>query len=146
MGGAFLRKFLADAGQRLLLVLIAATLTGIVAILLCSALVAGLAQHMPIWAALVVTAIVLLLLALLALLIATRSQPKDDVDNDMSAKKQMASSQPLLALLTHAIKENPKTTMGFALLTGVVIGTDPSLRADIMKLIWTHISPPDDDR
>lgn len=144
MGGDFLRRILADAAQRLLLILIAATLTGVIVILLCGALTVALTHYIPIWAALVVTAAVLLLIVILALLIATRSRSKSGVAHDAPQKDHKSDYPVLATLLNESIKTNPKSTMGFALLAGIAMGIDPSLRKDIMKLLLPSANPPDD--
>lgn len=131
-----------DAAQRLLLILIAATLTGIVVILLCGALVLGLAHYMPIWAALVVTAVVLLVLALMVLTLATRSRPATQKSSTAAQRPSgNTDTAHLASLLDDSMKKSPKTTMGFALIAGIALGADPSLRKDILNLLARDQSP-----
>lgn len=138
MGGDYFKRLATDAAQRFLLVLIAATLAGIVFILLCGALVVGLSSYLPLWSALLITAAILLIVALVAMSFATskRGQIKTDTDNDPPTPDQSQLSA-IAVLAQDAMKSQPKTTLALTFAAGLAMGLNKDLRRDILDLLKT---------
>ncbi|GER06579.1 hypothetical protein GCM10007972_02660 [Iodidimonas muriae] len=146
IGGNLFRAAAADAAKRLLLILVAAVLIAVVAILLCGALVAALALYLPIWAALSITAVILLILALAAVHMALGQEKEKTKDHTQASAASSASAQAvdIGEMIGKSMKDRPKTTLGVALLMGVALGANPSLRRDLIDQLknWDGGSPP----
>ncbi|GAK32542.1 hypothetical protein JCM17846_22480 [Iodidimonas nitroreducens] len=153
IGGEFFKNIAADAARRLLLILIAAILSAVVIILLCAAMIVGLSHFVPIWASLLITAGLLLVIALIALVKASAddrktlsSHPKrastaapssESGSGDAAAKGANALDTGIFLgeAVSAAMKTHPKSTLGLALLGGVALGADPALRRDLINLL-----------
>lgn len=138
MGGDYFKHLATDAAQRFLLILIAATLAGIVFILLCGALVVGLSSYLPLWAALAITAAILLIAAIIAMAAATGKRiAHKPHKNDNRPKTDQSQLSAMATLAQEAMKTQPKTTLILAFAAGIAMGINKDLRRDILGLLKT---------
>ncbi len=133
-GGAFQRAA-ADIARRVGLLIFAAMFLSVAVLFACAAMAMGLAQVMPLWAALATTAGTVLLICLILLLMASREPGAQKGDGDGEAAGPDAQAAAIGAALGRSVRRKPKTTLLLALGAGLVLGLNPGLRRDIFALL-----------
>jgi len=131
-GGAFQRAA-ADIARRVGLLIFAAMFLSVAVLFACAAMAMGLAQVMPLWAALATTAGTVLLICLILLLMASREPGAQKGDSEAAGPDAQAAA--IGAALGRSVRQKPKTTLLLALGAGLVLGLNPGLRRDIFALL-----------
>ncbi len=125
-------RAIADAVRRAVLILFAAALLLLTMGLATAAIVLGLHQLMPLWAAFALASFFFVLLAGVLLLAATRPAPA-------AAAKEIRDTPDAEALaigeaVGSAVRQRPKTAMAAAFAIGIALGANPGLRRDLVAL------------
>ncbi len=116
--------------RRALLVLFAATLLLLAMGLATVALVLGLHEVMPLWAAFALGSLLFVLLAGVLFLAATRQAA--------ATESPTAPATDALAIgetVGRAVRQRPKTAMAAAFAVGIALGANPGLRRDLVTLL-----------
>ncbi len=129
-------QVIADAMRRAVLVLFAATLLLLTLGLASAAIVLGLHEVMPLWAAFALVALLFALLAGILLLAATRRTPGAAAPTD---GRDIAGTGALAIgeAVGGAVRQRPKTAMAAAFAIGIALGANPGLRRDLIALLGT---------
>lgn len=127
----FLQRMAADLTQRLFLILAAAIVLAAVLVLVCAALVVGLANLMPLWAACSVTAALLLILAVIFIGAALGRPAPPQAERQRPESAALGIGQAVGEMA----RQRPKATFAAALALGVALGANPGLRRDLIDLL-----------
>lgn len=130
-----IERAIAEGVRKLVLVLAALAMLLVAFILVSAAMVAGLSLLLDLWLALALTALFMLLLGAVCFLMASRGGKE-------RRKPAQTPEESLLhagALLGASMKSRPKMSLFAALVAGVVLGANPSLRRDLVALLRAAI-------
>jgi len=137
MGADMLKRLAAEGVRRLALLAIGVVLLAVVFQLFCVAAILGLNMVLPLWAAVLITAVTALILALVLFLLALRTPPAATRSTGGGERTGEETALELGAYVGSATRRRPKTAMAAALALGVVLGADPALRRDLLDLMRT---------
>ncbi|GAB4574660.1 MAG: hypothetical protein Tsb008_12780 [Rhodothalassiaceae bacterium] len=126
-----------EGARRVALLLVAFAFLLIALLLLSGAMVVGLATLVDLWLALLIGALVLAGIAGLSLLAIGRERKADRTSASATPPGSARPEEALLeagTLMGAAMRKQPKTTLFVALMGGVLLGANPSLRRDLIAL------------
>jgi len=134
LGGGLIKRIIGEATRRLALLAIAVVILAVVFQLVCAAAIIALDLVLPLWAAVSLTAVAALVLAVVLLALALHTPEGISAPRDGAARPEQQALE-LGESMGEAMRRRPKTALGVALLAGLVLGADPSLRRDLLDLL-----------